>query len=77
MIELDLSKQQALNTDAKENQQIGFAGNLDWAGNTVMFFITEETKQTVLNFSKGTVKVLWRSSYDLVEACFTIYFALI
>ena len=34
-------------------------GNLDRAGGAIMFLITEETKQTVLNFSKGMVKVLW------------------
>ena len=28
------------------------------AGNTTMFFIIEEAKETVLDFSQGTVKVL-------------------
>ena len=32
--------------------------NLDRAGNTKMFFIIEEAKETVLEFSQGTVKVL-------------------
>ena len=31
---------------------------LDRTGNTTMFFITEEAKETVLDFSQGTVKVL-------------------
>ena len=39
-------------------QQIHFTGNLGRAGNTQMFFITEQVKETVLDFSKGTVKVL-------------------
>ena len=32
--------------------------NLDRAGNTTMFCILEEAKETFLDFSKGTVKVL-------------------
>ena len=41
------------------NKQINFTANLDRAENTTMFFIIEEAKQTALNFSRGTVKVLW------------------
>ena len=33
-------------------------GNLNRSGNTTMLFIIEESKETVLNFSKGTVKVV-------------------
>ena len=33
-------------------------GNLNRSGNTTMLFIIEEAKETVLNFSKGTVKVV-------------------
>ena len=40
------------------NKQINFTANLDKAENTTMFFIIEEAKQTALNFSRGTVKVL-------------------
>ena len=32
--------------------------NLPTSGNTTMFFITEEAKKTVFEFSQGTVKVL-------------------
>ena len=39
-------------------QQINFTGNLDRAEGVTMFFIIEEAKETVLDFSKGTVKVL-------------------
>ena len=39
-------------------QQINFTANLDRAGNTTMFFIIEGAKETVLDFSQGTVKVL-------------------
>ena len=56
MIAVDLSKQQALDFDPKAIQQINFTANLDRAGN--MFFTVEEAKETVLDFSQGTVKVL-------------------
>ena len=58
MIAIDLSKQQALDADPRAIQQINFTANLDRDGNTTMFFITEEAKETVLDFSQGTVKVL-------------------
>ena len=58
MIAIDLSKQQALDADPRTIQQINFAANLDRAGNTTMFFIIEEAKETVLDFSQGTVKSL-------------------
>ena len=57
LIAIDLSKQQALDVDPRTIQQIIFTVNLDRAGNTTMSFITEEAKETVLNFSQGTVKV--------------------
>ena len=46
MIAIDLSKQQALDADPTAIQQINFNANLDRAGNTTMFFITEEAKET-------------------------------
>ena len=58
MIAVDLSKQQALDADPRAIQQINFAANLDRAGNTKVYFILEETKETILDFLKGTVKVL-------------------
>ena len=58
MIAIDLSKQQALDADPKAIQQINFTENLDRAGNTRIYFILEEVKETVLAFSQGTVKVL-------------------
>ena len=58
MIAIDLSKQQAADADPRATQQINFTANLDRAGNTTMFFIIEEAKETVLDFSQGTVKVL-------------------
>ena len=58
MIAIDLSKQQVLDVDPTAIQQINFTANLDRAGNTAMFFIIEEAKETVLDLSKGTMKVL-------------------
>ena len=56
LIAIDLSKQQALDADPRAVRQIIFAANLDRAGNTTMLFITEQVKETVLDFSQGTVK---------------------
>ena len=53
MIAVDLSKQQALDTDPRVIQQIK-----DRAGNIRVYFILEEAKETILDFSQGTVKVL-------------------
>ena len=58
MIVIDLSKQIALDADLKPIQQINFTANLDRGGNTTMFFVTEDTKETILDFSRETVKVL-------------------
>ena len=57
MIAVDLSKQQALDADPRAIQQINFPANLDRAGNTRVYFILEEAKETILDFSQGTVKV--------------------
>ena len=58
MIPIDLSKQQAVDADPKAIQQINFIANLDRAGNTRIYFILEEAKETIFEFSKGAVKVL-------------------
>ena len=47
MIAIDLSKQQVLDADSRAIQQINFAGNLDRAVNTIMFFIIEEAKNVL------------------------------
>ena len=58
MIAVDLSKQKVVDADPKAIQQINFTANLDRAGNTRFYFILEEAKETVFEFSQGTVKVL-------------------
>ena len=58
MIAVDLSKQQALDAGPRTNQQINFTANLGRAGNTRIYFILEEAKETKQDFSEGTVKLL-------------------
>ena len=58
MIAINFSKQQALGADPKAIQQINLTANLDRDGNTTMFFIIEEAKGTILDFSQGIVKEL-------------------
>ena len=57
MIAVDLSKQKALDFDPKTIQQINFTANFDRAGNTRVYFILEEARETVLDFSLGIAKV--------------------
>ena len=59
MIEVDLSEQKELDSDPKTIPEINFTGNLDKAEGSTMFFIIEEERETVLDFSQGTVKVFW------------------
>ena len=58
MIIIDLRKQQALDADPEEIQQINFTANLDRSGQTAMYFIIEEAKETALDFSQRTVRML-------------------
>ena len=51
MATVDLSKQQALNADPRAIQEINFTANLDIAGNTRIYVILEEAKETILNFA--------------------------
>ena len=50
-------KQQTLDNDPKAMQQIPFIRNLNRGAGATMFFLIEEEKETVLDFSRGTVKV--------------------
>ena len=49
---IDLRKQQKLDSHQIAIQQINFTGNLDNAEGATIFFIIEEAKETVLDFSK-------------------------
>ena len=58
MITIDLIKQQVLDLDPKAIQRIDFTGNLDRVGITTMLLVIKEAKETILDFSQGTVRVL-------------------
>ena len=47
-----------LDADPIAIQQINFTANLERAGNKIFYFILEEAKKTVFEFSQGTIKVL-------------------
>ena len=57
LIAKDLSKQQKLDVVPKATQKINITGNLNRVEGGIIFFIIEEGKETILDFSKGTVKV--------------------
>ena len=58
MIAIDLSKQQALDAALRAIQEINFTKNLDRDEGATISFIIEQAKETFLNFSQETVKVL-------------------
>ena len=59
LLAADLSEQKALDADSRAIQQIIFTGTIKAAvANTrvVIFDILEKSKETILEFSKGTTK---------------------
>ena len=61
LIAADLSKQKNLDADARANQQTIFTGKMKSAvANTkvIIYYILEQSKESVLRFAKGTAKVL-------------------
>ena len=56
IIAVDLSKQKALDADPRVIQQIIFTGKA--SQNIVIYYILEQSKETILQFSKGTTNVL-------------------
>ena len=58
MISIDLSIEQALDAYPRAIQKINFTANLVCANNTRIFFILEEAKETIFDFSQGTAKIL-------------------
>ena len=58
MIPVDLSKKNELDVNPRATQKINFTENLDRIGNTRIYFILKEAKETKLDFSQRTVKVL-------------------
>ena len=61
LLVVDLSKQKALDADSRAIQQIIFTGKIKaTVANTrvIIFYVLEKSKETILEFSKGTTKVL-------------------
>ena len=61
LIAADLSKQKALDADSRAIQQIIFTGKIKSAvayTKVIIYYILEQSKETMLQFSKGTAKVL-------------------
>ena len=61
LIAVDWSKQKALDTDSRAIQQIIFTGKIKATeANTrvIIYYILEKSKETILEFAKGTTKVL-------------------
>ena len=61
LITADLSKQKALDFDSRAIQQIIFTGKIKAAADNtraIIYYILEQSKETMLEFSKGTTKVL-------------------
>ena len=61
LIAADLSKEKALDANSRAIQQIIFTGKIKaTVANTrvIIFYILEKSKETILEFSKGTTKVL-------------------
>ena len=52
MIAVDFSKQQVLRANRKAIQQISFTANLYRTGKTRFYFILEEAKETLFEFSQ-------------------------
>ena len=58
LIAIDLSKQQKLDSEPKAKQENNFTRNLDRTECATIFLIIEEAKETILDFSTGTAKLL-------------------
>ena len=61
LIAADLSKQKVLDADSRAIQEIIFTGKIkSTVENTrvIIYYILERSKETMLEFAKGTIKVL-------------------
>ena len=61
LIAADLSKQKVLDADSRAVQQIVFTGKIKaTVANTrvIIYYILEQSKETMQQFSKGTTQVL-------------------
>ena len=62
LIAIDLNKQNALDADPRAIQQLVFQGVAGGDNDTKirLYTILVKSKETVLEFYKGTTKVLWK-----------------
>ena len=61
LIAADLSKQKALDVDSRAIQQIIFTGKIKATvanARVIIYYILQKSKETMLEFAKGTTKVL-------------------
>ena len=61
LIAADLSKQKALDADSRAIQEIIFTSKIkakEASTRVIIYYILEKSKETVLQFCKGTTKVL-------------------
>ena len=56
LIAADLNKQKVLDADSRAIKQIIFTGKVSEAA--IIYYIYENSKETILQFSQGTTKVL-------------------
>ena len=62
LIAADLSKQKALDADSRAIQQIIFIGKIkstEVNTRVILYYILEQSKETMLEFSKGTTRALY------------------
>ena len=61
LIAADLSKQKVLDAESRTIQQIIFTGKIEATeqnARVIIYYILQKSKQTILEFSEGTTKVL-------------------
>ena len=61
LIAVDLSKQKVLDADLRAIQQIIFTGKIkptEENTKVIIYYVLEKSKETILEFSKGTTKIL-------------------
>ena len=61
LIAADLSKQKALDVDSRAIQQIIFTGKIKATvanARVIIYYILQKSKETMLEFAKGTTKAL-------------------
>ena len=61
LIAANLSKQKSLDTDSRTIQQIIFTGKTKAAADNtrvIIYYLLEQSKETILEFAKGKTKVL-------------------